>query len=59
MRAVDCPCGEHLEARNDAELVATAKEHADREHAGQYSESDLRVLVDTRAYDAGGESANA
>lgn len=51
MRAVDCPCGEHLEARSDAELTDAARRHATSEHEGRYSDADLRVLVDTAAYD--------
>ena len=38
MRAVECPCGEHLEARNDSELVERAKQHAGETHEGRYSE---------------------
>ena len=55
MRAVDCPCGEHLEARSDSALTEAVKEHAAREHEGQYSDAELRVLVDTTAYDAAAE----
>ena len=59
MRAVECPCGEYLEARNDAELLEAAKQHAGEEaHEGRYSEAELRILVDTSAYDTGGESAS-
>jgi predicted small metal-binding protein len=57
MRAVDCPCGEYLEARNDTELLERAKEHNSSEHEGSYSEVDLRILVDTAAYDTGGNTA--
>jgi hypothetical protein len=57
MRAVDCPCGEYLEGRNDSELLKAAKQHADKEHEGTYSEADLRILVDTAAYDVGGDAA--
>ena len=53
MRAVDCPCGEHLEARNDAELTDAVRQHANDEHEGRYSDTELRVLVDTTAYDVG------
>ena len=53
MRAVECPCGEYLEARNDTELLQAAKQHAGDAHEGRYSEADLRILVDTKAYDAG------
>ena len=52
MRAVDCPCGEHFEAHNDTKILETVKQHADEEHAGEYSEADLRLLVNTSAYDA-------
>jgi len=57
MRAVDCPCGEHLEARTDTELTDAAREHANTEHAGRYSDADLRILVDTTAYDADRQAA--
>ena len=57
MRAVDCPCGEHLESRNDLELMEAVKRHANDEHVGQYSDADLRVLVYTTAYDSAGENS--
>lgn len=57
MRAVDCPCGEYLEARNDGELLEEAKRHASAEHGDTYSEADLRVLVNTAAYDVGSDAA--
>jgi predicted small metal-binding protein len=53
MRAVDCPCGEHLEGSNDSEVLDAFKGHAADEHEGQYSDTDLRLMVDTGAYDAG------
>lgn len=53
MRAVDCPCGEHLEAQNDTKLLEAAKDHNSQDHDGQYSETDLRTLVNTAAYDVG------
>ena len=52
MRAVDCPCGEHMEADTDAALVEELTEHANDEHEGRYQESELRVLVSTAAYNA-------
>jgi hypothetical protein len=58
MRAVECPCGEHLEARNDTDLMQAAKHHSDEVHQGEYSDADLRILVDTAAYDAGRESVS-
>jgi hypothetical protein len=54
MRAVDCPCGEHLEARTDGALFDAVKEHANEEHEGRYSDADLKVLVNSSAYDAAG-----
>ncbi len=55
MRAVDCPCGEHLEGRNDTDLLEKARAHAAEDHPDddQYSEVRLRTLVNTAAYDAG------
>jgi hypothetical protein len=52
MRAVDCPCGEHVEADTDSRLVDAVKDHADEVHPDRYQESDLRILVSTTAYDA-------
>ena len=57
MRAVECPCGEYLEARNDAELLESAVQHAAEDHEGRYSEAELRTLVNTSAYDTEGASA--
>lgn len=56
MRGVDCPCGEYLEAQNDGQLLEAAKEHNDEAHADDYSETDLRRLIDTAAYDVGAAS---
>lgn len=53
MRAVDCPCGEYLEGTNDTELLEAAKRHTNEEHPGQYSDADLRILINTAAYDSG------
>lgn len=52
MRAVDCPCGEHLEARTDAALLETLMGHAQERHPGRYGETELKLLVTTTAYDA-------
>ena len=49
MRAVDCPCGEHLEAGSDAALIQALIDHANEEHPGRYEESELRLLVTTAA----------
>jgi len=52
MRAVECPCGEHIEGSTDSQLLETMKQHATDEHEGEYSDADLRLLVNTAAYDA-------
>ena len=52
MRAVECPCGEHFEAQTDEKVFESVKHHADDEHPSEYSETDLRLLVNTSAYDA-------
>ena len=51
MRAVDCPCGEHIEGTNDSQVLDAFKEHANEEHEGEYSDVDLKLMVDTSAYD--------
>jgi hypothetical protein len=38
--------------------MQAAKQHADEVHQGEYSDADLRILVDTAAYDAGRESVS-
>jgi len=53
MRAVDCPCGEHFEGATDSEVLEAAKRHVADEHEGRYTETDLKVLVNTSAYDTG------
>jgi hypothetical protein len=52
MRAVDCPCGEHFEAETDTKVLEALTQHADHEHPDRYQESELRLLVNTTAYDA-------
>jgi len=52
MRAVDCPCGEHFEGTNDTQLMEQMTQHASDDHdEGEYSESDVRLLVNRSAYD--------
>ena len=52
MRAVDCPCGEHVEGPTDAKVLEAVVEHAKEKHPDRYDESELRLLVSTTAYDA-------
>lgn len=51
MRAVDCPCGEHIEAETDAKVLEAMKNHANEDHPDRYEETELRMLVNTSAYD--------
>lgn len=55
MRAVECPCGEYLKGRNDGDLLEVLKRHANADHEGKYSEAELKLLVNTAAYDASDE----
>lgn len=52
MRALDCACGQHLEAANDEELLQRAREHVDRDHPDMgLSEEQVRGIVAEGAYD--------
>jgi MFS family permease len=52
MRAVDCPCGHHLEAENDDELFRLAREHIDRDHPEmQRTDDQLRARIAADAHD--------
>ena len=52
MRAIECPCGHHLEGEDDAELFRLAREHVDRDHPEmQRSDDDLRQRIAADAYD--------
>ena len=52
MRAIDCPCGHHLEGADDDELFRKAREHVDRDHPEmQRSDEDIRARVAADAYD--------
>ena len=52
MRALDCDCGQHLEAANDEELFERAREHVDRDHPEmQLSDEQVRGIVAEGAYD--------
>jgi predicted small metal-binding protein len=52
MRAIECPCGHHLEGADDEELFRLAREHVDREHPEfERTDDELRRRVATDAYD--------
>jgi len=50
MRAVDCPCGAHLEAEED-QLFAAVRTHADQEHPNQYADAALQQLIEVSSYE--------
>jgi hypothetical protein len=43
---------EFLETGCDAELIETAKQPTDEAHPGRYSETELRILVSTTAFNS-------
>ena len=52
MRARDCECGKHFEARDDDELYGQAREHVDRDHPEmQLSDEQVMGIVAEGAYD--------
>ena len=52
MRAIECPCGHHLEGADDEELVSLARAHVDRDHPEmQRTDEELRERVAADAYD--------
>ena len=53
MRAIDCPCGHHLEGEDDEELVRLAREHVERDHPEmERSDEQIRQRIAADAYDA-------
>lgn len=52
MRALDCECGQHLEAESDEELFEQARTHVDRDHPEmQLGDEQVREIVSGGAYD--------
>jgi hypothetical protein len=53
MRAIECPCGHHLEGAYDDELYRLAREHISRDHPDmQRTDEQLRERIAAYAYDA-------
>ena len=53
MRAIECPCGHHLEGTDDEDLFRQAREHVDRDHPEMdRTDEQLRERVAADAYDA-------
>lgn len=52
MRALDCACGQHLEAADDEQLFAQARAHVDQEHPEMgLDDGQVRAIVQSGAYD--------
>jgi predicted small metal-binding protein len=52
MRALECPCGHHLEGADDEELFRLAREHIDREHPEMdRTDEQIRARVSADAYE--------
>jgi predicted small metal-binding protein len=52
VRAIECPCGHHLEGSDDEDLLRQARRHVGREHPGmQRSDEQLRERIAADAYD--------
>ena len=53
MRAIDCPCGHHLEGADDEELFRLARAHVDSDHPEmERTDDELRERVAADAYEA-------
>jgi hypothetical protein len=52
MRALDCDCGQHLEAADDQKLFDKAQKHLDQDHPEMgLSDERVREIVAEKAYD--------
>ena len=52
MRAIDCPCGHHLEGEDDEALFRVVREHVDNHHPDmQRTDEQLRQRIANDAYD--------
>jgi predicted small metal-binding protein len=52
MRALECPCGHHLEGENDEELFRLARQHVEEHHPDmERSDEQLRARIAADAYD--------
>jgi predicted small metal-binding protein len=52
MRAIECPCGHHLEGADDDELFRLAREHIISDHPDmQRTDEELRERIAADAYD--------
>ena len=52
MRAIECPCGHHLEGADDDELFRKARAHVDRDHPEmERTDEQLHERIAADAYD--------
>ena len=52
MRAIDCPCGHHLEAPDDEELLRLCREHLHAAHPEmERTDDQIRARIVADAYD--------
>lgn len=52
MRALDCECGQHLEAEDDAGLLQKARAHVDQVHPDMgLDDEQVKALIAERGYD--------
>jgi len=52
VRALDCSCGQHLEADNDEKLFKRARKNVDTDHPEmELSDEKVRRIVDRGAYE--------
>ena len=52
MRALDCDCGQHLEADDDEGLLQKARAHVDQVHPDMdLDDEQVKALIAERGYD--------
>ena len=52
MRAIDCPCGHHLEGADDEDLFRLARAHVDNDHPEmERTDDEIRERVSADAYE--------
>jgi predicted small metal-binding protein len=55
VRAIECPCGHHLEGVDDEELFRNAREHIDGDHPEmERTDAQVRERVAADAYEVAG-----
>jgi rhodanese-related sulfurtransferase len=58
MRAIECPCGHHLEGADDEQLIQLARQHVEEHHPEmERSDEQLRARIAADAYDVVAETS--